>query len=360
MVEGTGRMNEEVGGSGHYLAEMMRLSAPAYAAHAAERLLSENPACAERFGDSAFADWQATLVQRLNELAIAVELDEPALFCSQVEWTRDAFVARSLPVEDVARSLESLHATLSSELPEGLADMPGPCIKAALEILEEETSVLSPGLEDTEAGRIARLYVDAAVAGDQRGALATVLGAVEDGLPVASAVERVLLPAEQEIGRMWHVGEIGIAEEHAATTTACIAMSALACRAPAPAADAPLVLLAGVEGDRHDLGIRATAALLEIGGCRSLSLGTDVPVTEIVRAVDETGPSCVILSASLVTHLHHLRRAIRRVRDADLTPVPRILVAGAALALAPHLAERLEADAHVASPGEAVRSAQGL
>lgn len=343
-----------------YVAEMLRLSAPAYAARTAERLLAECPECAERFGGSAFADWHAMLTQRLNELAIAVELDEPALFHHQVTWTRDAFLARSLPVQDLVRSLESLRSTLREELPEGLGDPPDPCIRAALRALETE-SPLPTGLRgDGHAQRVARRYVDAAVAGDQRGALRTVLDAVDDGLSIPEALERVLLAAEEEIGRMWHLGEIGVAEEHAATAATCTAMSMLACRTSSPGTDAPLVLLAGVEGDRHDVGIRATAAMLEIEGCRSLSLGADLPVAEIARAAADTGPECVILCASLAVHLQHLRRVIRRLRDTESVPCPRILAAGPALAPAPHLAARLGADAYVPSPGEAIRFVQAM
>jgi len=356
----SGNRDDEAGGRGvsepnHYLAEMMRVSARAYAAHAAEQMLEKNPGCARRFGDSAFPDWQGSLVQRLNELAIAVEMEEPSLFRSQVEWTRDAFAARSVPVEDVSRSLEALRSTLQRELPEGVGDIPGPYIDSALEVLGEQSSVDSVLSGDGDARRIAREYVETAVAGDQRGAARLVMESVKgSGLSTHDMIERVLMPAQVEIGRLWHLGEIGIAEEHAATATTCMVMSILAWRDAGSQGDAPLVLLAGVEGDRHDVGLRATACLLELGECRSLSLGADVPAPEIVRAAAESAPDAVILSATLSVHLRPLRRAIRALRDLDSGSNLRVLVGGPAIARAPRLAERLEADGYVASPGDAV------
>jgi methanogenic corrinoid protein MtbC1 len=344
----------------HYLAEMMRVSAPAYAAHAAERLLEKHPACAERFGDSAFPDWQASLVQRLNELAVAVEMEEPTLFRSQVEWTRDAFAARSVPVEDVARSLRALHATLQQDLPEGVGEIPGPYIESALAALGEPSAVDTALSGEGEALRIAHDYVETAVAGDQRGAARVVMDSVgNNGMSTHDVIEKVLLPAQVEIGRLWHLGEIGIAEEHAATATTCTVMSILTWRDAGPPGDAPLVLLAGVEGDRHDVGLRATACLLELGGCRPVLLGADVPSPEIVRAVSGADPDVVILSATLSVHLRPLRRAIRSLRDLESGANLHILVGGPAIGQVPHLAARLEADGHVACPGDAVRAACG-
>lgn len=343
-------MNE----TNQYVAEMMRLSARAYAAHAAEQLLDRHPASAERFGAAAFPDWQANLVQRVNELAIAVEMEEPSLFRSQVEWAREAFAARALPVEDVMHSLQALHVTLRADLPERVGAIPGPYIEAALEALEVDAPNQGRLSGATEAERIALQYVEAAVSGDQRRAACIVLDAVHNGLSIRAAHEQVLLPAGVEIGRMWQRDEIGIAEEHAATATTCAVMSILAWQGTAPAADAPFVMLAGVEGDRHDVGLRATAGLLESGGCRAVSLGADLPVNEIVRAADESAPDMVILGATLTVHLHALHRAIRGLRELPSGAGIRILVGGPALARAPHLAERLEADVYLASPGAAI------
>lgn len=340
----------------HYLAEMMRVSARAYAAHAAQQMLEQHPGCAERFGDTAFPDWQASLVQRLDELAIAVEMEEPSLFRSQVEWTRDAFAARSVPVEDVGHSLEALHATLQRELPEGVGDIPGPYIECALEALGEQAAGEGALSGDSESGRTAHAYVETAISGDHRGAARLVMECVENGLSTPDAIEHVLLPAQAEIGRLWHRGDIGIAEEHAATATTCTVMSILAWRDAGAQADQPLVLLAGVEGDRHDVGLRATACLLELGGCRPLALGADVPVAEIVRAASESGPDAVILSATLPVHLLSLRRTIRGLRDLESGTWLRILVGGPAIAGKPSIAERLEADDYVACAGDAVHA----
>lgn len=347
----------QVNDGNQYLAEMMRVSARAYAAHAATQLLARHPDCGEPFGANAFRDWQASLAQRLDELAVAVELDEPLLFQAQVEWTRDAFTARAVPVEYIGHSLEALRTTLVNDLPDGSGDVVLPYIESGLAVLDGSMPVASGLGDSAPEERTASRYVATAVAGDQRGAARLVLDAVRNGLSTRDAFEKVLLPAEVEIGRLWHTGEIGVAEEHAATGTTCALMSILTWNEQAPPGDARLVMLAAVEGDRHDVGARAAAGLLEMGGCRSVLLGADVPTGEIIRAVRESGPHAVLLSATLTVHLPAMRRVIRGLRDID-GPV-RVLVGGPALDRAPHLAQRLEADTYVATLGDAVTAVNG-
>lgn len=343
-----------------YIAEMLRVSAQGYAAHAAGHLLQQHPDCAARFGHSAFVDWQAQLAQWLGELAIAVELDEPALFSAQVLWIRDAFGARDMGVDDLRHGLEALRRTLGQELPEDAAAAPVRCVEAALEGLDTRPVAARRLQPDTEAAQVALAYVEAAVAGDQRGAAEIVMDAVAGGLSIASAYEQVLLPAQVEIGTMWHLGEIGVAEEHAATETTRTLIGLLAWNGNSPPTRPPLTLVAGVEGDRHDIGVRATAALLEADGFRAVSLGGDVPVHELARAVAESLPGVVILAATLVIHLAPLRRVVRALRDLELDSPPRILVAGCALAGAPHLVEKLGADGSVGSPREALEAVRQL
>ena len=343
-----------------YIAEMLRVSAQGYAAHAAERLLEQHPDCAARFGRSAFVDWQAHLAQWLRELAIAVELDEPALFSSQVQWIRDAFGARAMGVEDLRHGLAALRWALDHELPADAAALPVRCIDAALQGLDSPPRPPARLQPDTEAARIALAYVEAAVSGDQRGAARIVMDAAEGGLSIEAAYEQVLLPAQVEIGTMWHLGEIGIAEEHAATETTRTLIALLAWNAASSPNRPPLTLVAGAEGDRHDIGVRATAGLLEADGFRAVSLGGDVPVHELARAVGESLPGVVILSATLAVHLAPLRRAISALRDLELDTPPHILVAGSALTGAPHLAKKLGADGSVSSPQDAVEAVRAF
>lgn len=343
-----------------YIAEMLRISGRAYAAQAATQLLEQHPECAAHFDGTAFPYWQDNLAQRIHELAVALELDEPSLFDTELQWAAEAFAAREVPLGDLHHSLECLQATLAAELPEGAGQGPLAYIDQALARLGDgpaRPTRLSP---DTKASRLALRYIEAVLAGERRRAIRLVLDAVDQGLAVATAYERVLLPAQAELGVMWHLGEISVAEEHAATEATRTVMGILSQRAATEAADGPSVLVAAVEGDRHDIGTRAVADLLEMAGFRVVLLGCDVPAGDLARAVTDFSPDVAMLAASLSLHLRKLRKSIGAIRELDTGAEIRIIVGGPAFGELRHLAERLEADGFAGSPREAIELAQRL
>jgi methanogenic corrinoid protein MtbC1 len=90
----------------------------------------------------------------------------------------------------------------------------------ALEAFDDEPAELSTRLlPDTPEGRLAAEYLLAVMEGDRRRASQLILDAVDQGQSVRDVYLRVLLPAQQEVGRMWLVGEINVAEEHFASAT---------------------------------------------------------------------------------------------------------------------------------------------
>jgi len=341
--------------SNGYIAEMLRVSAKAYAAHAAERLLERHPDCAAQFGNAAFRNWRDNLTHRLNELAIALEMNEPALFASQLRWSRDAFEARAVPIDHLQHSLVCLRETLREDLPEGSRDRPTRFIDQAISEMGESHAVMSRLAPDSDHTNLALRYVEAVLAGNRRRAIQLIVDAVEGGLSMQDAYEKVLLPAPSEIGLMWHVGEISVSEEHAATETTRTVMGILSQHTPSAAEDAPTVLVAAVEGDRHDIGVRAVADLVELAGYRTISLGSDVPVADLALAVDDFDPDVVILAASLSLHLNKLKESVRAARETGDGSKRRVIVGGPAFAESRHIAERVGADGFASSPGEAVR-----
>ena len=101
-----------------FVASLLDRSAAAYANLAAQRLLGGHPEIAQRYGAQAQAQWRFNLTQRVNEFAAAVELETPALFAEGVRWSRETFVARNLPGEDLRASLDALREVLLTELPD--------------------------------------------------------------------------------------------------------------------------------------------------------------------------------------------------------------------------------------------------
>jgi len=118
---------------------------------------------------------------------------------------------------------------------------------------------------------------------------------VRDGL--RSFVLDTFAPLTTAIGELWAGGQFQVFEEHLLTRHLVHFLDAAMSRVGRPSGD-PEVLLATLPGERHALGLLMAEALLIHAGRASLNLGADVPLDQIVTAVERSGVSTVALSFS--------------------------------------------------------------
>ena len=337
-----------------FAAELLESSASAYAGCAASLFLERHPEAGERFAPCAMRDWKACLCQRIHELAAALEAAEPALFVSRVRWAGRAFRAREMATDDLRSSLVCLREVLDDELPEAARSETGGYIGQALRALAELPASEAGGLDPQHPnGRLALRYLELALEGDAWGAVDLVVAAVDGGLDPREAYLEVLLGAQREVGGMWHLGELSVAEEHSVTATTERALSILARRLDRRPPNGKTVVAAAVAGNNHGLGVRVVADFFEMAGWRSICLGADVPPSDLAAAARHFDADLAVVSAALTTQLKAVRQsveALRRVEDREV----KILVGGIAFDEAPELWRRLGADGHAGAADEAV------
>ena len=342
-----------------FAAQILETSASAYAAFAANLLLERHPEVGEQYAPTAMRDWKSHLTQRILELSAALGVEEPDLFTSRVRWTGEALAARQVGDHDVQKSLLCLRDVLREELPETARGAAEGYLDSALGQLAAPAGAEPAGLDPAvPCQRLALEYLRAALEGDSRRAVELILDAVDSGLSTRDAYLDVLSAAQKEVGRMWHLGDVAIAEEHLVSATSERAMSILVHRAPRAAANGKTVIAAAVADNGHDLGVRVLADFFELAGWRSICLGADVPVPDLTQAVAYFRPDLLVLSAALSTQLKILRQNIEAVRQLD--HAVKILAGGIVFAEAPELWRALGADGHAEQADAAVRLGASL
>jgi MerR family transcriptional regulator, light-induced transcriptional regulator len=193
--------------------------------------------------------------------------------------------------------------------------------------------------------------------GDRRAVFGALDAALDAGLPLQSLYLDVLQPAMREIGRLWQVNELSVAEEHAATAIAQAAMNRAFERVFYwRDTRTPRLIAACAETERHQIGLRMVCDLLELDGWETMDLGASVPVEDLVQIVRRRNPDVVALSATIAPHVPRVRDAIAAIRAADLPRQPVVAVGGRAFHADPSLAERLGADVTADDAMEAVRA----
>ena len=338
-----------------FAAQLLERGASGYAGFAAAALIEKDPAVRERFGPDALAGWKLHLTQRLLELSAALTTAEPQLFVSRVLWTAKAFRARNQDESTIRLSLESLREVLGERLPAPSRAVPLEYLDQALKALEGAApGADSPELDPSRpTDALALRYLQKVLEGDVAGAVAEVVNATRQGLDVRSAYLDVLLPAQREIGRLWHLGEVNVAEEHLVTSATQRTMAVLSHSAQPAPANGKSAIVAAVASNAHDIGLRAVADLYQLAGWRTIFLGADVPMEDLPAILNYFQADLLLLGATIVTQLPRVQQTIAAVRTRSDRPV-KVIVGGAAFDETADLWKKVGADGYASRVDEAV------
>lgn len=174
-----------------------------------------------------------------------------------------------------------------------------------------------------------KLY-EAILNGDAKTAAAATRDALEQGTDPMDLVSLHMVPAMDEVGRLFQCEEYFVPE---------LLISARAMKAALElirpllvergAESAGRVVIGTVKGDLHDIGKNLVASLLEGGGFEVVDLGTDVPAERFVDAVKTRGAHIVALSALLTVTMPSMKATIEALEQAGVRDRVKVLVGGA-------------------------------
>lgn len=197
----------------------------------------------------------------------------------------------------------------------------------------------------TTAERLALLA--ALVDGDLGLAYELATSMLAAGTPFEAIAASVLAPVQHELGRRWVLGDLSIADEHAASATAEELITLLTGALAPP--DGPHVVVACAEGDAHSLPARVVAGVLTLEGFRVTFLGSSLPAADLGQYLSHCAPVGLALSVSIPSALTGVARSVSAAHGAG---VPVVL--GGRSAGNAERAARLGADAYAPDIGSAV------
>jgi len=276
-----------------------------------------------------------------------VAAGEPRLFTGRITWSRKAFRARGQDDGDLQSSVRALRDVLAERLPTPAQGLPLEYLDASLAQLASPAPAPDPSELDPKrpADRLALQYLQKILEGNVADAIAAVTAAALDGLGARAAYTDVLLPAQREVGRLWHAGELSIAEEHMVTAATQRTMAVLASQATRQPANGRTVVVAAVSGNVHDVGLRALADMYQLAGWRVIFVGSDIPMQDLPTMLAFFEADLLMIGATLGTHVPRVEQAIRSIRERCERPV-RVVVGGAAFDEVPDLWQKVGSDGY--------------
>jgi len=174
-----------------------------------------------------------------------------------------------------------------------------------------------------------KLY-DAILTGDTKTSIAVTREALAEGTEPMDLITKYLVPAMDEVGRLFQCEEYFVPElllaARAMKGSLELLRPLLAASGREPSGR---VVIGTVKGDLHDIGKNIVASMLEGGGFQVIDLGADVAPEKFVEAIQQSNANLVCLSALLTVTMPSMRTTIEALKQAGVRERVKVLVGGA-------------------------------
>jgi 5-methyltetrahydrofolate--homocysteine methyltransferase len=182
---------------------------------------------------------------------------------------------------------------------------------------------------------------------------------LELGIEPLTLLYDALIPALEEVGRLFETGEYFVPEMLVAARAMSGAMAILKPLIAETGAE-PLgrFVMGTVKGDVHDIGKNLCNTMLEGAGFEVTDLGVNVPTELFIQAIKEHQPQAVGMSAFLTTTMPMFKKNIDMFIEAGVRDDIKILVGGAPVTQ--EYADAVGADGYAPDASSTVRLTKRL
>ena len=198
----------------------------------------------------------------------------------------------------------------------------------------------------------------AVLKGNRNGIVKITNEALESGEKPAELLNQVLLPAINLVGEYFDQGKYFLPQLIASAEAMKNSIEVLEplLQTDSNGEEMPVVVIATVEGDIHDIGKNLVALMLKNHGFHVIDLGKDVPQTKILETAKEHHAEFIALSALMTTTMQRMREIVAAAKEEGITA--KIIIGGAVITQ--EYAEEIGADGYSKDAADAVKLAKSL
>lgn len=221
-----------------------------------------------------------------------------------------------------------------------------------------ETTETNPAQKTAEVKAEHPKVYESVMKGNRSGILDHVKAALADGYTPSAIINEMLIPAIHEVGELFDKQIYFLPQ---LISSAEVMKKAIEYLEPMLEQDEdqkekPVIVIATVEGDIHDIGKNLVGLMLKNCGYDVIDLGKDVPKEQIAKAAMEHHAAIIGLSALMTTTMQEMRHVIAYVRELGIEA--KVIIGGAVITQS--YADEIGADGYSKDAAEAVKLVERL
>ena len=199
---------------------------------------------------------------------------------------------------------------------------------------------------------------EAVLKGNKGGILDEVKKALADGEKPDEIINHHLIPAINEVGVLFDKQKYFLPQLIASAEAMKNSIEVLEplLQTGNSGEEMPVVVIATVEGDIHDIGKNLVALMLKNHGFHVIDLGKDVPQAKILETAKEHHAEFIALSALMTTTMQRMREIVAAAKQEGITA--KIIIGGAVITQ--EYADEIGADGYSKDAADAVKLAKSL
>ncbi|MBO4374319.1 MAG: homocysteine S-methyltransferase family protein [Lachnospiraceae bacterium] len=196
------------------------------------------------------------------------------------------------------------------------------------------------------------------IKGNEQNILNLTKKALDGGSDPNDILNNALISAINEVGDLFEKGRYFLPQliASAKTMEASISILEPLLENGSENNDAPVIVIATVEGDIHDIGKNLVTLMLKNYGFRVTDLGKNVPKEQIIKTAMELDADIICLSALMTTTMKEMENVIAYAKERNCRA--RFMVGGAVITQ--EYADEIGADAYSSDASDAVRVAKRI
>jgi methanogenic corrinoid protein MtbC1 len=330
-----------------------------------EKIMAEQmelmPELKEKYNSAMIAKSKSDSSHYLNYLAQAVFIDEKKIFSNYYNWLHTVLKERGIGKDLLNKHLLAIKNVLKLELSqENFKLIENFVEEAELNLKKSNNHYQSFINEDNLLKQEAEKYLAFLLDMKREKAVKYIVDLVEQGTSIEDIYLKIFQVVQYEIGRLWQLNQISIAQEHYATSVTQLAMSQLYPKIFTSYKKGKKALTTCIGDELHELGIRMVADLLELNGWDTIHLGSNTPAAEILNILAEKEIDLLAISVTLPNQLEESKSLISAVRESDKFSELKIMVGGRLFLQSSDLWQKVGADGFAIDAKEAVKVAESI
>lgn len=294
----------------------------------------------------------------VDYLTQAARIESKTLFNNYLLWARTLYRERGIPVEELRDMLGCLEEAIRRHLPREETNALSAFIESGRQVLRSRSSESEPFLKPGDPlSEEAHAWLELLLDRKREEAAELIARLIEEGTPVREIYEHIFQTCLYEIGRLWEINRISVADEHYFTAATQFVISRSYSEIFATEKTGRRLVACSVGGELHEVGARMVADFFEMEGWDTRYLGANMPGEELIGTLKEHDCDLLAISVTMLPFLDRVEELIRRIRaDSELAGI-RIMLGGYPFRVEPDLWKRLGADGSASSAREAVETA---